>query len=789
MNTNNILKIVQENNLGVDLIKGNFGLEKENLRVDEKGNLAATKHPKVFGDKLKNPFITVDFAESQIEMITPALPSITDMYNFLENLHDIVSIEVGDEYLWPQSTPANLPCENIISAADFNDSEAGVEARKYREVLTGKYGKRKQLLSGIHYNFSFENNFLEKLYKASDGKEGFNSFKNNIYLKIARNYTRYRWLIIYLLGASSSVHKTFNKCDKQLVKLDDSYYLKDGISFRHTKCGYRNNEDLFVSLDSLESYVNDLQKFVDLGMINDAREYYSPVRLKGKGKKNTLTSLLDKGIEYLEIRTIDLNPYSKVGIEVNDLYFLHAFLLFCLFKDESYTNGSFLGATEDKIATSNQDLVAERGLEDNLELTLPNGESITLQSWAIRILDEITELELFLGVKDTKYKEAIAFERKKVLDKSETYAWKQLEDVKKDSFIDFHINKAKEYLFFSQRDEFLLKGYEDLELSTQILLKSAITRGISFDFVDREENFVELVMADRRELVKQATKTSMDTYSSVLAMENKVVSKKIMDRYGISTPGGMTFQNIDEAIEAYSLFVGKKIVIKPKSENFGIGITIFKFPFVKAEYIKAVELAFQSKGSIIIEEFIAGNEYRFLVIDGAVAGILRRVPANVTGDGINTIVDLVKIKNRDPLRGKGYTRPLEKISLGITEDMFLKQTGRDFSDIPQKNEIVYLRENSNISTGGDSVDYTNDIPVAYKKIAVESAKAVDSKICGVDMIITDITKEAPEKNYSVIEVNFNPAIHIHCFPHKGENRKIADNILDALFRKNIGLKR
>jgi glutamate--cysteine ligase len=192
-------------------------------------------------------------------------------------------------------------------------------------------------------------------------------------------------------------------------------------------------------------------------------------------------------------------------------------------------------------------------------------------------------------------------------------------------------------------------------------------------------------------------------------------------------------------------------------------------------------LAFQSGGNIIVEEFVDGNEYRFLVVDNEVPGILRRVPANVVGNGINTIAELVEIKNQNPLRGKGYKTPLEKISLGITEEMFLKQTNRTFNTIPKRDETVYLRENSNISTGGDSIDYTDDIPAAYKQIAVDSAKAVGAKICGIDMIIKDIKKVDPKGNYSIIEANFNPAIHIHSFPYIGKNRKIADKILNLLF--------
>ena len=720
-----ILNTILSNGLAKDLFKGKFGLEKENLRVDKEGNIAITKHPETFGNKLENPFITVDFAESQVEMITPPLPSIQEMYNFLENLHDIISIEIGDEYLWPQSTPANLQCINNVSSADFDNSESGQKAKNYRKMLIEKYGVNRQLLSGIHYNFSFDEKFLNKLYEKLGSGETYKDFKDNIYLKVARNYTRYRWLIVYLLGASSSIHKSYNKCTKDLEAIGDDFNLRDGISFRHTKCGYRNTDNLFVSLDSLSSYTSNLRSLIGSGVLSDHREYYSPIRLKNS--KNTLDGLLENGIDYLEVRTIDLNPYTKVGIELKDLYFLHIFLLFCLFKDESDNAEVKLSREEFDIASKNQDLVAEKGLSKDLLLTAENGESIKLEAFAINLIEEITELGNKLCIKSDLYKDAILFQKSKVLDNSLTYASKLAKDIREKSFIKFHIGKAKEYLSSSKKNEFLLKGYEDLELSTQILIKAGIKRGIAYEIIDRDENFVEFKKSNHRELVKQATKTSLDSYSSVLAMENKVVTKLLIERHGISTPQGVTFYNTKDAVDAYDFFAGKPIVVKPKSENFGIGITIFKFKYDKSEYIKAIELAFQSGGNIIIEEFVEGDEYRFLVIGDEVPGILRRVPANVVGDGKNTITKLVEIKNQDPLRGKGYKTPLEKISLGTAEEMFLKQTNRTFDTIPEKDETVYLRENSNISTGGDSVDYTDDIPDTYKQIAVNSAKAVGAK--------------------------------------------------------------
>ena len=165
---------------------------------------------------------------------------------------------------------------------------------------------------------------------------------------------------------------------------------------------------------------------------------------------------------------------------------------------------------------------------------------------------------------------------------------------------------------------------------------------------------------------------------------------------------------------------------------------------------------------ILIEEFIAGKEYRFLVIGDEVAGVLHRVPANVVGDGRSTIEELVNEKNKNPLRGEGYVTPLKNKAWQCGEGVF-SLTGKDISYIPKREEIVYLRENSNISTGGDSIDYTDEVHQDYKDIAVQAAKAVGAKIRGADIIIQDIKAAARDENYSIIELNFNPALHIHDF--------------------------
>ena len=326
----------------------------------------------------------------------------------------------------------------------------------------------------------------------------------------------------------------------------------------------------------------------------------------------------------------------------------------------------------------------------------------------------------------------------------------------------------------------MFTGYEELELSTQILITEALQRGIEVEVLDKGDNFIRLIRGNRIEYVKQATRTAADTYIAPLIMENKEVTKLILKEEGIQVPDGVTVQSVSDACYRYRQFAGKDVVIKPKTTNFGKGVTILKGSYSEAVFLQAVEGALQCDSSVMIETFIPGKEYRFLVIGHEVVAILHRIPANVRGDGTHTITELVVQKNKNPLRGEGYVTPLEKIRLGAVETAFLALEGKDINWVPPDGEVVYLRENSNISTGGDSIDVTEDIGEPYKEIALKAAAAVGAKICGADIIIQDIQAKPNEANYSVIELNFNPALHIHNFPYQGKNRQVEKRVLDLL---------
>ncbi|EGT5620117.1 bifunctional glutamate--cysteine ligase GshA/glutathione synthetase GshB [Clostridium perfringens] len=770
-----LLKIIKDESLEDYFIKANFGLEKENVRVTESGNLALTPHPKAFGDREKNAYIKTDFSESQLEMVTPVCNTLEEVYSFICNLNKVVSLEImkNGEFLWPQSNPPILPREEEIPIAKLSNREDEL----YRENLSYKYGKKKQVISGIHYNFSFKEEFIKLLYKELKVEKDFREFKDDIYLRMARNFQKYHWLLIYLTGASPVFHESYiEEIKEEGEKLgEDSYYIKDDTSLRNSSYGYKNKKDYYISYNSIEEYASDIKNLVKDKEIQSIKEYYNPIRLKSLGSEDMLESLLHKGIDYLEVRLLDLDPLSIQGVSKETLYLVHLFMIYTLLKENKE-----ITYKDQEEFFKNHDMVALKGRNEEAVI-YENGVPVLLKDKGREILSEMDEIVEILFSNNEEFKNVIKRALEKINNPHDTISEKLIKDIKEEGYINFHMRLAKEYLNNFKNKEFNLVGYEDLELSTQILILDAIKRGIEFNMMDRLENFISLSDGEKVEYVKQATKTSKDSYITALIMENKLVTKDILRENNIRVPKGKDYDNIDEAKKDFRLFKDEKIVIKPKSTNFGLGISIFPGEYSREDYDKAVEIAFREDSSILIEEFMTGKEYRFLVIGEEVVGILHREPANVIGNGESTIEELVFEKNKDPLRGKGYKTPLEKIKLGEIEEMFLKNQGLSFKYIPKNGEKIYLRENSNISTGGDSIDFTDKIHPSYKEVALKSAKAVKALICGVDMVIDNIEEEAKEKNHGIIELNFNPAIHIHCFPYKGENRKAGEKILDLLF--------
>ncbi len=325
--------------------------------------------------------------------------------------------------------------------------------------------------------------------------------------------------------------------------------------------------------------------------------------------------------------------------------------------------------------------------------------------------------------------------------------------------------------------EYSLSGYEDMELSTQMVLREAFLRNLTVDILDRKSHLVRIRNDSRSVVLKEATKTSLESYSAFILLQDKEATKSILKEQGISVPEGGCFCDIDEAARFFSDFDAERIVIKPATREFGLGISILDRSAPESVVREALKESLSYSPKAIVEEFIKGSEMRFLVVGAEVAGVCQRVPANVVGDGVHSIAQLVEIKNRDPRRGTGHRTPLERIQLEPTELSVLKKQGLNVDHVTDSGETIFLRENSNISTGGDSIDTTDTVHPSYKALACQAAKKLGALICGVDIILPE-----PEKPGAgcVLELNFNPVLYIHDYPYSGINRQVAKKVLDAL---------
>ena len=733
------------------ILQANFGIERESLRVNRRGQLAHTPHPSCLGARSFHPYIQTDFCEFQMELITPVAKSTTEARRLLGAITDVAGRSISqDEVLWPLSMPPRIKAQEIQVAQLENEFE-----RHYRNYLAEKYGTKLQAISGIHYNMELGKDLVEALFQESDQIDII-AFKNALYLKLAQNYLRYRWVITYLFGAAPIAEQGFF----------DQEVPEPVRSFRNSDHGYVNKEEILVSFDNLEDYVSDIETYIANGDLIAEKEFYSAVRFRGQ-KANR--SFLDKGITYLEFRNFDLNPFERIGISQTTMDTVHLLILAFLWLDSPENVDQVLAqghALNEKIALSHP-------LEPLPDQAMAETKDI------IKALDQLVQ---HFGLGD--YHQGLVKQVKDAFaDPSQTLAAQLLPHIKDKSLADFALDKALAYHDYDWTAHYALKGYEEMELSTQMLLFDAIQKGLHFEILDEQDQFLKLWHKDHVEYVKNGNMTSKDNYVVPLAMANKTVTKKILADAGFPVPAGDEFTSLEQGLAYYPLIKGKQIVVKPKSTNFGLGISIFQEPASLDNYKKALEIAFAEDTAVLVEEFIPGTEYRFFILDGRCEAVLLRVAANVVGDGKHTIRELVAQKNANPLRGRDHRSPLEIIALGDIEQLMLTQQGYTPDDILPEGKKVNLRRNSNISTGGDSIDVTETMDSSYQELAAAMATSMGAWACGVDLIIPDETQPASKENphCTCIELNFNPSMYMHTYCAEGPGQAITSKILDKLF--------
>ena len=398
------------------------GIEKESLRVAPTGELAETPHPAGLGSPLTHPHITTDFSEAQLELITGVHSSAEAALGELADIHRFVYANIGDELLWAASMPCILGGEASIPVAQFGSSNVGRSKTVYRTGLSYRYGRLMQTISGIHYNFSVP----ETLWSAiADGRRRLvdADFVTDMYFGLIRNFRRYSWLLIYLFGASPAVCKSFvRRTETQLEAWDEgTLHLPYGTSLRMGRLGYQSDaqSSLHVSYNSLAQYAASMRDaltrpyppFEAIGVEVDGEyrqlstallqienEFYGTIRPKRRVRpgERPLDALHDRGVEYVEVRCMDLDPFQPLGIDLATCRFLDVFLLFCLLAESPPDN-----RRESQTMLDNQTEVVEKGRQPELTLSSA-GVPVPLAQWATELLDccvlVATEVDAVKGV-------------------------------------------------------------------------------------------------------------------------------------------------------------------------------------------------------------------------------------------------------------------------------------------------------------------------------------------------------------------------------------------------------
>jgi len=404
------LKRIQQSRNYLALKDNKVGLEKESLRVSKQGQIAQSPHPKHFGSALTNPYITTDYSEALMEFITPPYADVRDALQFLYDAQKFVYEHLTDEILWATSMPCILTGGENIPIAQYGSSNAGQMKTVYRRGLGLRYGRAMQVIAGVHFNFSVATSFWPE-YQINEGSnDNLQDFISNQYLGMIRNLQRFGWLVPYLFGASPAVCKSFLGGQKtHLQSLDaTTYYHPYATSLRMGDIGYQNNKEkdrgFKTSYNSLEGYIQSLTQAIEtphpeyeqLGILKDGvyqqlngnilqieNEYYSTIRPKQIPlftEKPTL-ALKRRGIQYVELRSLDVNAFHPLGITESQLRFLEAFLLFCLFHDSPP-----ILEQEQLEIDENALLSAHHGRDPALMLHQNNGK-ISPTQWASEICD------------------------------------------------------------------------------------------------------------------------------------------------------------------------------------------------------------------------------------------------------------------------------------------------------------------------------------------------------------------------------------------------------------------
>jgi len=484
------------------------GLEKESLRVTPQGEISQRPHPPALGSALTHPSITTDYSEALLEFITPPVRGLHDMLAQLDAIHGYVYRNIGDELLWCASMPCVTGADSDIPIAEYGTSNTGRMKHIYRRGLDWRYGRRMQAIAGIHFNYSFSEAFIEVLRQADHSGLEPRAFRSDAYFGLIRNFQRYGWLIPVLFGASPALCESFLGGAPDTFQRFDAHTLYEpyATSLRMSDVGYKNKAQaaLAVSYNDLDGYVASLIRamrttdpdYARIGTCVDGEwrqlstailqienEYYSFVRPKAvahPGERPT-AALRRAGVEYVEIRALDLDPFTPGGVGIDALCFIEALLLFCLLQESPP-----IGAHELRHINHNQGLVARDGRNPALTLRQGDGREVGLRDWARELLRALEGPAALLDEQrvGTPYANALQECRTRIDDPERTPSARVLHDMRErdEDFISFALR-----LSHAHRADFLATALApDLEAQFRALASESLRQQAAIEAAEQE---------------------------------------------------------------------------------------------------------------------------------------------------------------------------------------------------------------------------------------------------------------------------------------------------------------
>lgn len=450
------------------------GVEKESLRVAADGLLSTRPHPVALGSALTNRYVTTDFSEALLEFVTPAFPTTWEALQCVCDIHQFTYAQLDDEMLWSASMPCLIPDDDDIPLARYGTSNVGRMKTIYRRGLGYRYGRQMQVIAGVHFNYSLPEGFWPVYREILGSDLNTEAFRSDQYLGLIRNFRRFGWLVLYLFGSSPALCKSFSGAASAGLKSlnTDTYFEPYATSLRMSDLGYsnKNQSRINISLNSLDEYVRDLSNAIctpepsyeEIGVkVNDEyrqlnanllqieNEYYSPVRPKrvARSGEQPTAALRRDGIEYVEIRSLDINPFDPAGINQNTMRFIEAFLIYCAIEDSPKLDERSL-----EEISSNHTGVAKRGRDPEFRL-MRDGQAVTVASWAGEILDNVQAVaEVIDGYESSdSYEQSVHFMQELVANVAETPSARVLADLEEtqSSFFEYALSLTR-----SHRDYF-----------------------------------------------------------------------------------------------------------------------------------------------------------------------------------------------------------------------------------------------------------------------------------------------------------------------------------------------